>query len=329
MRTGFDIKKFIGADNSRSALNGIGYRNGRMMACNGRIAAYVAAGYSSENEGKNINPYSGGECDKFPNLEGVIETARKSNAIHIKLDFDRINAALKLCMKNVMNWISISYTLDSGKIVRAGMRCEDLRAVIPALEAYGINEATMCANDVRRAVLFENSEASFLLMPVRVDGCYIDVDGTISANDKLKDRIKMYLEAAENDAAKVPENEKDLRKQKAALKQAARYRKFLKMIEEGTWMDGESSGETSETEQPKANERQAVDAAGRKLYDFIAQGSKALDGKMILSGYFPEDVVHYVAIGLVSGLRDRCKKAEIRVFTPNGRGGNTLVGIQS
>lgn len=183
---------------------------------------------------------------------------------------------------------------------------------------------------MRRVVMFDCPAASFVLMPVRFDDNYIDMDGTISAGKAVRDKIRMGIGAAEDAAAKVPENESELRKVKAAQKRGDAYRGLLARIEAGKWTDeGEKAGkETRAEERPKADERQAVDSDGLRLYDFIAQGSRALDGKLIMTGYFPEEAMKYIAIGLVSGLRNSCKKAEIRVFTPNGRGGNTLVRVQ-
>lgn len=333
MRTNFDIKTFCGVDKLRPVFSYICYRNGHMLASDGHMAAYVAADYAPEYEGKNINPYSGeeGNGKSFPNLEGIIEGARKDNTIRVKLDIERLKAACKLCAKGVLEWVSVSFPAANGEIVRVGMRKNALMTIVHALEAFGIDEALIYADDpTRRVVMFDCPAASFVLMPVRFDDNYIDMDGTISAGKAVRDKIRMGIGAAEAAAAKVPENESELRKVKAAQKRAETYRELLAMIEAGKWTgEEEKAGEETKTEeQPEADGRQAVSSDGRRLYDFIAQGRRAPDGKLIYSGYFAEDAMVLFAMGLVAGLRDRCKNAEIRVFTPNGKGGNTLVRVQ-
>lgn len=311
MRTNFDIKTFCGVDKLRPIFSYICYRNGHMLASDGHMAAYVAADYAPEYEGKNINPNSGeeGNGKSFPNLEGIIEGARKDNTIRVKLE-----------------WVSVSFPAANGEIVRVGMRKNALMTIVHALEAFGIDEALIYADDpTRRVVMFDCPAASFVLMPVRFDDNYIDMDGTISAGKAVRDKIRMGIGAAEAAAAKVPENESELRKVKAAQKRAETYRELLAMIEAGKWTgEEEKAGEETKTEeQPEADGRQAVSSDGRRLYDF-----RAPDGKLIYSGYFAEDAMVLFAMGLVAGLRDRCKNAEIRVFTPNGKGGNTLVRVQ-
>lgn len=153
------------------------------------------------------------------------------------------------------------------------------------------------------------------------------MDGTIAKDDYMIDIIKGDLEFAEAASEKTLENAGELRKVNAALKRAAALRDLLEKAEAGRWTDDEPKRPKPE-EAPGMDGRPAVDSKGRRLYDFIAQGSRALDGKMICSGYFADDAMVSFAMGLATGLRDRCKKAEIRVFTPNGRGGNTLVRVQ-
>ncbi len=330
----FDITKFCERENtSRPIFTGVCYRDGYMLASDSHMVAYVAAEYPAEYEGKTLNPYCGREIQgKYPDAESIIAAARAENTVTVKLDLARLKAACELC-KAVAGSVTLSFTAEGGETIRAGMNPRLLPTIIYGLETFGIGEARLHARlPERRAILFEGTGVAFLLMPTMF-GSFIDMDGTISLMAGRRDLIEYQITKAATVANQPPTTKAEVRKVRKAAKEAAMLRDLLAKADVGRWTDEEpaevqTEAQTpEETEAPK-DERPAVDVDGRRLYDFIAQGSKALDGKVILTGYYREDAMTYTAQGLATGLRTHCKKAGIRVFTPDGNGGHTLVKVQ-
>ncbi len=262
----FDIARFCANDEIRPALNGVCYRGGRMMASDGHMAAYVAADYGQEKEGKIINPYGGHVIEGgFPDLEKIIAKARE-NTVSVKLDIAQLKKACGLCVKGAFEWVAFSFTDEAGEPVRVGVKADFLKVVIHGLEAFGITWARFDAGSPqRKAILFESPDASFVLMPVMLGDDFIDMDGSISMGKATRDNLKAMRMAAEHVAAEVAETAGAIRKAKAAAKRAAAYGGLLDKAAAGVW--------TSE-----APAVEPVKAAGRKH----ARGYEARNGRKLM-----------------------------------------------
>lgn len=159
----FDYFKLVNKKHTYTALRGVYYDNGNVVASDGHILAIVKSDYDTEREGQIIT--SDGqvlEGYKYPNYKGVIPTTDGWPTYNI--DFAKVRDIIKRskvwakangCKQNCTN-----------RLIKIGSACFSLKyfeVLISGMEHIGDN--TLMIKDKITAALCKNDKGTLLLMP--------------------------------------------------------------------------------------------------------------------------------------------------------------------
>ena len=169
----FDIFKFTAKDNLYSALTGVYYKDGMLIASDSYILVRTKIGYKEEYEGKIIAK-DGNEVDgRYPNIDSVIPIVTEDYIEH-DVDFDLIDAYVKSGKVWAETHLQKGKKMEDHLVLNfhgTNFRLMDLQKICTAMKAMGMNYLYINKDCSRPAFMTKDGE-SVLLMPLFPDEKY-------------------------------------------------------------------------------------------------------------------------------------------------------------